>query len=70
MQQGENLDYTQQNKKGKLQIISFIRKQYIGADFRDIYTGLHKAILKDGKLIGVSTNLNMVYNQFNQIKTA
>lgn len=54
------LEYSDQSKKGKRQIIAFIRKHYEGTPIRDIISGLHKAILKDGKLIGVATDLQMV----------
>lgn len=60
---GEILEYNEQSKKGKLQIISFIRKVYNYVSFRDVYIGLHKAILKDGRLIGVSTSLNIIAQQ-------
>ena len=60
MKKFTTLEYFDQSKKGKRQIISFIRKYYEGATIRDIISGLHKAILRDGKLVGVATDLQMV----------
>jgi hypothetical protein len=57
------INYIEQTRPQKRQIVSFIRKQLNGADVRDIIRGLHKAILKDGKLTGVATDLSMIYNE-------
>lgn len=68
--EGKILEYKEQDKKGKKQIINFIRKVYSNTDFRDIYTGLHKAILKDNRLIGVSTSLSMISEQLKKQRNA
>lgn len=55
--------YSELNKQQKHQVIKFIRKMYNGCCIRDIVSGLHTALLEDNKLVGVSTNLGMIYNQ-------
>lgn len=57
------LNYNEQTRTQKRQIVSFIRKTLNGVEVRDIIRGLHKAILKDGKLSGVATDLTMIYNE-------
>jgi hypothetical protein len=54
------LKYSEQEKSGKVQIYNFIKKTYPQATKRDVISGLHSAIIKDGSLIGVSTDLGRV----------
>ena len=62
---GHRLDYHKQDKKVKIQIISYIRKTYNGTKFRDIYNGLHQAICDTDRkyFIGVATDLQMIAHQ-------
>jgi hypothetical protein len=66
---GHYLNYNLQDKPQKRQVINFIRKYYPGVDFRDIYTGLHQAVVNEDRthFIAVATNLQMVA-QYKQAK--
>jgi hypothetical protein len=54
------LKYGDYEKPQKIQIFNFIRKVYPNATPRDIISGLHSVICKNGMLVSVSTDLSMV----------
>lgn len=55
------LKYALQNPMQKRQIIRFIRTNFPSyVSVRDIIGGLYEAILQDGKLVGIATELNKI----------
>lgn len=53
------IDYTEQSKPQKRQIINFIRKQYSCTyiNVKDIISNYYQAVLQDGKLVAVCNKL-------------
>lgn len=58
--EGTILKYSDYEKAQKRQIFNFIRKVYPNTTPRDVISGLHSAICKNGILVAVSTDLSMV----------
>lgn len=60
------INYQTASRQQRRQIVKFIRKTLGHTEARDIIRGLHKAILKEGKLCGVATDISMIYEEENR----